>query len=166
MEFRRIEKKDEQKLYKLFEEMEITLENKDWWLPLSENEKTLLFNEENAYFLGLYYKEKLVGCSVLLVNNEDFKDYLDYLDNLDKSKCGKIGRCVVHPEYRNNNYMYKLNSKLVEIAKNYNLKHLIAITHPDNIASNKSMQKLGMKNVKTILRYGKYTRSIYLIDII
>lgn len=165
IQFKQLRECDEQRLYNLYEKMQETLESKDWWLPLTEEEKILLFKSGNAIVLGLFDDDKLVGTSVLLVNKNDIKDYLKYFDDLMNINCGKIGRCVVLPEYRGNNYMYQLNCKLVQIAKEHELECLIAIAHPDNVASNKSLTKLGMKIEKTITKDGKYKRNIYLLHI-
>ena len=54
---------------------------------------------------------------------------------------------------------------LVKEAKHRGFEYLIATAAPENIASNKSLLKLGMKCVCQINRYGKYLRNCYMMKI-
>ena len=61
--------------------------------------------------------------------------------------------------------MHKVNSKLIEIAKKKGFEYLVATAHPDNVASNKSLAKLGMECKAQIIRAGKYLRNVYMIKL-
>ena len=58
--------------------------------------------------------------------------------------------------------MYKMNKKIIEIAYKKNIKYLISTTHPNNISSCKSLEKLGMQVVGKINKHDNYERNIFL----
>ena len=160
MEIRQLTEKDRESLLNLIDTIEEKLENKTWWLPISAEALENFFNKDWTIFYGAFDGEKLVAASALFINKYYFESIVSHLENVDINKFGKIGRCMVHPDYRGNNLMFKINQKLVKIAKSMNLEYLGAIAHPQNIASNTSLQKLGLRVAQTIIKDGKYPRNI------
>ena len=69
------------------------------------------------------------------------------------------------PKARGNNYMLKINTALLSVAKELGFEYLIATAHPDNTPSNHSLQKLGMECKGQFYRYGKFLRNYYLMKI-
>jgi len=163
IEFRILTKNDEKILDDCINEIEKTIENHDWWLPIHQKEKNLFLDENRTVFLGAFDKDKLIGASALSLKEEDFSQYSSLLGF--KAKFGKLGRSMVLPEYRGNNYMYQMNSYLTDIAKKQNYDYLLTIAHPENIASISSLKKLGMKKVKEFIKDKKYLRNIFLLDL-
>ena len=55
------------------------------------------------------------------------------------------------PQFEKQNYAFEGASKMLDLAKHYfNLTEIVAITTPENIPSQKILEKLGLKFVKTI----------------
>ena len=57
--------------------------------------------------------------------------------------------------------MREINSVIMSEAKNQGFVYLVATAHPDNIASNTSLSKLGLSYKKTVVRTGGYLRNVY-----
>ena len=164
MKIRILTIKDKDSLMELIKTVEDSLENKEWWLPIKEEESKNYFNSDKILFFGGFIKNKLVGASALFVDHNDFDEILTHL-NIDKEETLKLGRSMVHPEYRGKNRMMIINKSIIEYAKKYSKKHFIAIAHPDNIASNKALKKIGFKVVKAIIKDEKYLRNIFLLNL-
>ncbi|OCL94362.1 hypothetical protein [Arcobacter porcinus] len=60
--------------------------------------------------------------------------------------------------------MLNLNKILLDLAKEKNIKYIIATAHPKNIASNKSLKNLNMVFVKEIIR-SNYPRNLYILEL-
>ena len=71
---------------------------------------------------------------------------------------------MVLPEYRGQNLMLDVNNALLNVAKEMGIDYFVATVHPDNIASNRSVQKMGMQLKTTITRTGGYERNVYLLE--
>ena len=80
-------------------------------------------------------------------------------------KGAELGGSMVLPDYRGQNLMYDVNKKLLEVAKENGIEYLVATVHPENIASNRSVLKLGMQKTATIVRTGGYLRNVYFLEL-
>ena len=100
----------------------------------------------------------------LFYDEEDFADIVKLL-GLEGCRVAEIAECMTLPLSRGNNFMFKINSVLVQRAKEKGIEYLIATAHPDNNASNHSLQKLGMKIKGQFYRYGKYYRNYLVMKI-
>ena len=141
-----------------------TMENKNWLIALSKNEIENIFNNENAVIYGMIDGNKLLAISGLFFDESDFIEITKTL-NIDHFKVAEISESMTLPQERGNNYMFMINSILVKEAKQMGFDYLIATAAPENIASNKSLTKLGMKCACQINRYGKYLRNCYVMKI-
>ena len=63
------------------------------------------------------------------------------------------------------NFMLRINEKLLDRAKDLGIEYLVATAHPENVASNKSLGKLGMECKGQFMRYGKYLRNYLVMKI-
>lgn len=84
-----------------------------------------------------YYKiikldtlEYIGTCNICLEKNEK-NEYL-----------GNIGYCIF-PKYQGNNYAYKASKLLSKVAKYYGVDNLLITANPKNLASIKTINKLG-----------------------
>jgi len=164
MKIRILSQEDEKSLDDLIYEIENSLIDKTWWLPIKKEEKKHYFNPQKILFFGGFIDGKLIGASALFLDVNDYSDLISYLD-INKDEVLKIGRSMVHPDYRGMNRMHKINDYILNYAKKYNKKHFIAIAHPENIASNKSLHKTGFRVEKTIIKDEKYLRNIFLLEL-
>ena len=162
---RELTEKDIFDLLKLMREINNTIINKTWWLPVGPDEEKILFDTSKCIFYGAFDDKKLIGASALFLNEKDFKHISTYVKNIENKKVGKISRCMVMKDYRGNNLMYQLNLKLVDLAKQLHYDSLIVILHPDNIASKKSLTKLGMKKEAEFVKDNVYPREILKLEL-
>ena len=164
MEIRKLFRSDANELYDLISIIEKNLENKEFWLPLKPTAKEHFFDENWTEFYGIFDGTVLVGAVALFYNEYEYGESLKYL-NRNISNVAEIGRAMVRPNYRGNNILYLLNTKLIEVAKAKNIENLIATIHPQNIPSQKSFLKLGMKKQCTYIKSNGYVRDIYLLTL-
>lgn len=162
MLIRQLTVKDKEELMNLIDIIEDKLVDKTWWLPIDDKSRSNFFNEDWCTFYGVFENNKLIAASALFLDDYEFGEVADHIKSTYNGKFGEIGRCMVLPEYRGNNYVYKINLELVKIAKKLKLDYIIATAHPENLASNKSLEKLGMNKVAYIVKEEIYPRNILL----
>jgi len=136
------------------------LENNAYYIPFSDNEIELLLTTGKGSLYGVLVDGKLAAVSGLLFNIDAFQNDFTEL-GIAMGDIAEIGGCMTSPDFRNRGYMYQLNQKLIELAKKRDLKYVFATAHPNNIASNKSLQKLDMTFIKEISRTDKL-RNLYI----
>ena len=141
------------------------LENKEWYIPMSqENMKTALKNEVFTV-VGAIKDGVLAGVSLIDRTREEFAQLSEVAGVGAGKKGAELGACMVLPEYRGNNLMHLMNVELVKLARQSGIEYLVATAHPDNIASNTSLVKLGFKKQAQIIRDGHYLRNSYYMEI-
>jgi RimJ/RimL family protein N-acetyltransferase len=131
---------------------------------MTNDEIDNVFENKNVLLYGIIENEKLLSISGLFSDESDFLD-IKKLCDIENSKVAEIAECMTLPEARGNNFMLKINNYLLKHAKDIGYEYLIATAHPDNTASNHSLQKLGMICKGQFYRYGKYLRNYYLMKI-
>ena len=141
------------------------LANPKWFMPFSEENMTHTFDEGNTLVVyGVFVDGVLAAISLFDTNFEEFKE-LSLAVGIDLNKKGaELGGSMVLPQYRGQNLMLDINNKLVEVAKEMGIDYFVATVHPDNVASNRSVQKMGMQLKNTITRTGGYERNVYLLE--
>ena len=164
MYLKKLEKGDEEKLLDLIKQIEDSLQDKKWWLPINTISKKHFFDDGWTYFLGLFDNDKLIGASALFFNKHEFGESLS---NCKKAKLPvvEIGRCMILPSYRKKNLLCNLNIKLIEIAKEKGIKTILATIHPENKPSQASFKKLGFNIETTIVKNNDYVRNILLFEL-
>lgn len=164
MEFRKITLAELPQLEELIETIENGLPHKEWWIPIDDTERAHFFDDEWTYFLGAFDGDNLAGACGLFYNEHEFGEEAALIGvDIHSTKAAEIGRCMVNPNYRGNNLMYELNSRLKKIALENGVEKILAVAHPDNIASNSSFLKLGAQFQKKATVFGGFDRNIYLI---
>ncbi len=138
--------------------------NPKWFIPLDPSNIDNIFDLNICNIYGIFDNDKLLAISGLFWDESDYQDIKQLL-NIQNAKVAEIAECITIPQARGNNYMLKLNQLLVQKAKELGYQYLIATAHPDNIASNKSLQNLGMTSNKQFYRYDKFLRNIYCIKL-
>ena len=140
------------------------LEKPEWLITLSDEEIENIFDNPKVVMYGAIEENKLLAISGLFFDETDYLDIMQLL-RIENYKVAEIAECMTHPSARGNNLMLKINSIIMQDAKELGFEYLIATAHPDNISSNKSLSKLGMQNHSQIHRYGKYLRNCYIIKV-
>jgi len=80
-------------------------------------------------------------------------------------KVAEFGGNLILSEGRGQGIMLNMIKKQLEDAKRLGFDYVISMTHPDNIASLKSFQKLGMEYVKTCSVADGHLRDTYWIKL-
>lgn len=135
-----------------------------FFIPFTEIEIEKDFSPEaKDILLGIFEKDQLVAVSGLLYDLSDFYD-LPELQGYDFQQMAEIGGCMTSPRHRNNGYMRMINENILKTAQQQQLRYLVATAHPDNIPSNSSLQRLGMKWFGHFQRHN-YPRNLYFLDL-
>lgn len=164
MEIRKLEKCHHRQLKEMFETVVEMLPSKDLLIVPTAEEIECIFENNNSEFWGFFDEDDLLAVSSLSFDKEDFLEITNLL-GIDGSTVAEVAECMTLPQARGNNLMLKINTELVNRAKEKGIKHLIATAHPDNKASNKSLEKLGMVCMGQFMRYGKYLRNYFVMNI-
>ena len=124
-----------------------------------------MFNEKDyAPLWGAYDGNKLVGMAQLYVSQKMQKKKKKEFELEEYNVC-ELGGNLVLPEYRGNGITTKLQTILLEKAKNLNFDYIISMAHPDNIGSLKTLQKVGLEFVKETRLSNGFLRSLYMLKL-
>ncbi len=141
------------------------LTNSSWFMPFSEENLENAFDEKSSLTIyGAFVDGVLAGVSLIDTNKDEFNELAVKL-GVQNLNGAELGGSMVLPEYRGKNLMNKINAELIDYAKKVGLDYLVATAHPDNIASNSSLKKLGMENKLKVIRTGGYERNVYVLFI-
>lgn len=143
-----------------------TLVNPEWYIPMSEYNVTHLFDGDSGFIVyGALVDGMLAGVTLIDTEQSEFCDLCDAIGLPDSAKIGELGACMVLPEYRGKNLMYLMNSQLISKAAELGFDYLVASAHPDNVASNTSLKKVGFECKTTLVRCGHYLRNAYCLQL-
>lgn len=150
---------DREAFFKLSKVVVEALTNKDWLIPMTEEEADATFHDNSKdVVLGAFLDDTLVATLGLF---HDIRDYKEELPNEYLSLNGaEIGEAMVRPDIRRNGLMNKLFEALQSYIQSSHLNFLLATAHPDNI-SNHLIQKSDFTLYKVFDRRG-YTRNMYI----
>lgn len=160
-EFKEIEKKDEKQLMNLIKTVLDNLEKEEYFIPYEKWELESMFDKTYAPLYGAYDNEKLVAMTQLYIREDFLEEYINILDLKGNRVC-ELGGNLVLPEYRGKGLITELMKLQSDLAKEMKFDYIISMAHPDNIASKKSLEKIGLKYVKTTTVNGKFLRDIYM----
>ena len=149
---------DREAFFELTKTVVEALENKDFLIPMTEEEADATFREDSEdVVLGAFLNGSLVATLGLF---HDIRDYVEKLpDKYHSLKGAEIGEAMVRPGFRRNGLMNQLVDALQTYILSSHLDYLLATAHPDNI-SNHLIQKAGFTLLKVFERRG-YTRNMY-----
>ena len=164
MEFRKLTIDDKSNVDNLIDTIEENLEQKDFWLPINTISREHFFDDTWTEFYGVFDNSKLVAASALFYNDHEFKESAASLC-MENAVIAEIGRCMVYPAFRGNNLLYKINLELLKIAASKNIEYILATIHPNNLPSQRSFQRLGLKKRHTYTKSNGYVRDIYMIEL-
>lgn len=164
MEIKRLTRSVHTQLKNLIKTVKNDVLNPEMLIVLTDDEIDNVFNNDKAVLYGAFEGEKLVAISGLFFDESDYTEIMQLL-KIENNKVAEIAECMVLPEARGNDLMFKLNQKLLIEARNLGFEYVIATAHPENVPSKKSLQKLGMKEMVTFKRYGKFLRECFVIKV-
>ena len=140
------------------------LPREEFLIPMTpeEYEDTFVDGSQDIVY-GLFDNGQLIATSALLHDTRAYAEQAEVADIL-THRCTEIGECMVLPEYRGRNLMLRLNELVKAEALRQGMHYMLATAHPDNIASNSSLCRLGYHIVKEFTRAGK-RRNLLLMEL-
>ena len=100
----------------------------------------------------------------LYVSQEMLADFKKEFDLEQYSVC-ELGGNLVLTEYRGNGITTKLQTIELELAKELEFDYIISMAHPDNIGSQKTLEKVGLKFVKEARLTNGFLRKLYMLKL-
>jgi len=85
--------------------------------------------------------------------------------NLTNYKVCELGGNLILSEYRRQGIITNLQLIELELAKKLDFDYVISMAHPDNIASCKSLEKVGLKYLKTTKVANGFLRNLYMLKL-
>ena len=135
------------------------------FIPYEKWELESMFDEENyAPLYGAFDGEKLVGMAQLYVSQEMMAGFKKDFGLENYTVC-ELGGNLVLPEYRGMGITTTLQKMELEIAKERGFDYIISMAHPDNIASCKTLEKVGLKFYKTMSVANGFLRNLYMLKL-
>lgn len=134
------------------------------FIPYEQWEFDSMFDENYAPLYGAFDGDKLVGMAQLYVSQKMMSDFKKDF-NLEDSKICELGGNLVLPEYRGQGITTTLQKMELEIAKNLGFDYIISMAHPENIASCKTLEKVGLKFYKQTSVANGFLRNLYMLKL-
>lgn len=159
--YKKIDSKDEQQVRDLINIVLGGLEKEEYFIPFEEWELQSLFNEDYAPLYGCYDGDKLAAMAQLYVDPNMLKEFKEVLDISDYKVC-ELGGNLVLPEYRGRGITTVLQTILYYLARELKYDYIMSMAHPDNKSSLKTLEKVGLKYVKTCSVANGHLRDVYL----
>lgn len=161
--YKKVEEKDKEQLLKLIDIVLGGLENQEYFIPYEQWEMDSMFDEKN-YAPGAYDGEKLVGMAQLYISQDMLADFKKEFELENYTVC-ELGGNLVLPEYRGNGITTKLQTIELELAKKLGFDYIISMAHPDNVSSQKTLEKVGLKYVKETRLSNSFLRKLYMLKL-
>ena len=157
--YKKIDRKDENQLRKLIADV-LAETPAEFFIPYEEWELNSLFDESYAPLYGAYDGDILAGSAQLYVQQKMLQEYKEELGLADKKVC-ELGGNLVSKDYRGRGIQYRLMELQYDLAKKLGFDYIMTMAHPENTASLKNIQKLGLKFVKQTRLSNGFLRDIY-----
>ena len=160
--FKKIEEKDKDQLFALIDVVLGNLPDEAHFIPYEQWELDSMFDEVNyAPLYGAYDGDKLVGMAQLYVSQDMLKDFKDEF-GLSEYKVCELGGNLVLPKYRGRGITTTLQMMEIELARELGFDYVISMAHPDNVASCKTLEKVGLEFVKETTLSNGFLRKLYM----
>lgn len=162
--YRKVEKNEKEQLFTFIDDILSRIKDCNYFIPYDQWELDNMFDEENyGYVYGAFDTNKLVGMSQLYVNQQMLAECKQLL-SIDEDSC-EIGGNLVLEEYRDKSIATNLMKNEIELAKQLGFKTIIAMAHPDNKASIKSLEHVGFSFVKEETLNNGFKRNLYCLKV-
>jgi len=165
LQYKKVEEKDREQLFKLIDIVLSGLENQEYFIPYEQWEFDSMFDEINyAPLYGAYDGDKLVGMAQLYVSQDMLADFKKEFSLEEYTVC-ELGGNLVLPEYRGNGITTTLQKIELELAKQRGFDYIISMAHPDNIGSCKTLEKVGLEFVRETRLSNGFLRKLYMLKL-
>ena len=164
LEFKKITEEHKQQLFALIDRVLSNIPD-GHFIPYEQWELDSMFDEENyAPLYGAFDGDKLVGMAQLYVSQDMMAGFKKDFELEEYTVC-ELGGNLVLPEYRGMGITTTLQKMELEIAKERGFDYIISMAHPDNIASCKTLEKVGLKFYKTMSVANGFYRNLYMLKL-
>ena len=157
MEIRKLNLLDKKELFNLIENIESSLVDDSFWIPIDDISKNHFFDNDWTWFYGAFYEEKLVGAIGLFFNPIAYEENLEQL-KIFSNKTVELGRLMVNSDYRGKSIGKKMIKYVLDNFQDYEL--IIATVHPENIASKKTLIDSGLSYAITYTKKSGHLRDV------
>ena len=163
--YKKIQEKDKEQLFKLIDNVLGGLENEEYFIPYEQWELDSMFDGKNyAPLYGAYVGEKLVGMAQLYVSQDMLTDFKKEFGLENYTVC-ELGGNLVLPEYRGNGITTKLQTIELQLARELEFDYIISMAHPENVSSQKTLEKVGLEFIKETRLSNGFLRKLYMLKI-
>ncbi len=159
MTIRRLNTNDQMDLKQLTFDIEMSLSNDKFWLPISDVSREHFFDLNWTIFWGAYDGERLIGAAGLFLNENEYGESQKYI-RCENEKVAEIGRLMCHPDYRGQGVAAHLVNEVLKTASRMDLDILLATVHPQNKPSQKVLMEAGFVKEGHIVKSKNYERDI------
>lgn len=164
LEFKKITQEHKEQLFDLIDKVLSNIPE-GHFIPYEQWELDSVFDEENyAPLYGAFDGDKLVGMAQLYVSQDMMSGFKKDF-NLENYTVCELGGNLVLPEYRGRGITTTLQKMELEIAKQRGFDYIISMAHPDNVASCKTLEKVGLKFYKTMSVANGFLRNLYMLKL-
>lgn len=164
LEFKKITKDYSDQLFALIDRVLADLPE-NHFIPYEQWELDSMFDEVNyAPLYGAFDGDKLVGMAQLYVSQDMMAGFKKDFGLEGYTVC-ELGGNLVLPEYRGRGITSTLQKIELELAKTLGFDYIISMAHPDNVASQKTLEKIGLKFYKTTTVAGGFLRKLYMLKL-
>lgn len=151
IQFRTLDKNDEEQLYDLMLQTELTVKHKEWWECTDNVSINKIFENDNIG-IGAFLHDKLIAACILTSDHKSTTtnkliNGSSPLPDAGLSSIMELSVCMVAPAFKGRGLMVTLCKKLIEIAKEKQVGFIIAYSYSNNHASDISLAKLGFLKV-------------------
>lgn len=163
--YKKITEKDKDQLLNLINTVLNDLEDPSYFIPYEDWELNSMFDEENyAPLYGAYDNNKLVGMAQLYVSQDMLSDFKKEFKLTGYQVC-ELGGNLVLKEYRELGITTTLQKMELELAKKLGFDYIISMAHPNNIGSSKTLERVGLKYIKTTTLSNGFLRNLYMLKL-
>jgi len=163
--YKKIPETDKEQLFNLINSVLSTIENPEYFIPYEDWElKSMIDEEKYAPLYGAYDNNKLVGMAQLYISQDMLSDFKKEFQLTDYNVC-ELGGNLVLKEYRGLGITTTLQKKELELAKKLGFDYIISMAHPDNIGSCKTLERVGLKYIKTTTLSNGFLRNLYMLKL-
>lgn len=163
--YKKIIEKDKDQLLNLINTVLNDLEDPSYFIPYEDWELNSMFDEENyAPLYGAYDNNKLVGMAQLYVSQDMLSDFKKEFKLTGYQVC-ELGGNLVLKEYRELGITTTLQKMELELAKKLGFDYIISMAHPNNIGSSKTLERVGLKYIKTTTLSNGFLRNLYMLKL-
>ena len=163
--YKKIPKTDKEQLFNLINSVLSTIENHEYFIPYEDWELKSMFDEKKyAPLYGAYDNNKLVGMAQLYVSQDMLNDFKKEFQLTDYNVC-ELGGNLVLKEYRGLGITTTLQKMELELAKKLGFDYIISMAHPNNIGSCKTLERVGLKYIKTTTLSNGFLRNLYILKL-